>query len=129
MGQPVCADDTPSDIEHRQNAHDKGSCITFSPKGNVVATGGADGTVKIWDIASGGSRDKVFRSQKSAPSSLSFSTDGNLCAFSSTTKVDNFAIKLVSTTKKAPSYDHFTGHQDTVNQVHFIGTRSMISCS
>ena len=112
----IPADDTPEDIKHKQNAHGQGTCLAMSPMGNIVATGGADGQVKLWNLDKGtGTPEKIYRQLNSAPSSISFNLDGKLMAFSSTTKQDTFAIRLVSTTRKNASKELFTGHSDTVN--------------
>ena len=40
----------PSDAIHKVKAHDSGGqCIAFSPHGNMIASGGGDGFVKMWN--------------------------------------------------------------------------------
>ena len=47
------ADDTPDEVTHKVAVHDHaaggGTCLAFSNT-STVATGGADGYLKVWDI-------------------------------------------------------------------------------
>ncbi len=52
---------------------------TFSPDGRLIATGGADGTARIWDAATGKSRSEPLTAQGPVLA-LGFSPDGRFLA-------------------------------------------------
>jgi WD40 repeat protein len=49
--------------------------MRFSPNGKTLATGGDDGTVRVWDVASGQLRE-TFRGHEARVSGLRFNLDG-----------------------------------------------------
>ena len=53
--------------------------MTFSPNGKLLASGGCDGDIKIWDIAAGKVKT-VLKGHEWAVSSVAFSPDGKLLA-------------------------------------------------
>ena len=45
---------TPSYVSAKHFAHEKGAtCLAFNQMGNLLATGGGDAVIKIWDINKG----------------------------------------------------------------------------
>jgi WD40 repeat protein len=64
-----------------QTGHTGGqvNAVVFSPKGDLLASGGADGTIKIWNVAYGEQlRTLVGHTQN--VSSVAFSADGRVIA-------------------------------------------------
>jgi WD40 repeat protein len=53
--------------------------LAFSPEGRTLASGGFDGTVKLWDVGSGRQRT-ALRGHKDQVSALAFAPDGKVLA-------------------------------------------------
>ena len=58
--------------------------MAFSPDGNTLASGSVDNTVRLWDVASGTTKD-VLIAHTSDVESVAFSPDGSTLASSGTT--------------------------------------------
>lgn len=44
-------DSTPNRVDQKLHAHEKeATCVKFNVNGSLLATGGADSLVKIWDV-------------------------------------------------------------------------------
>jgi len=70
----------PSKIRHNLFAHSKEAmCLNYSCQGTNIATGGGDGTIKIWDVEQGKEYGSLAR-QKKAITCLKFSPDDQLLA-------------------------------------------------
>src|SRR5205807_1350037 len=52
----------------------------FSPRGGLVATGGDDGTVHLYDIATGRQAGRTLAGHAGVVASLAFTRDGSLLA-------------------------------------------------
>ncbi len=55
------------------------SAVVFSPRGNVLASRGWDGTVRVWETATGGERCRFSAPLPQSPA-IAFSPDGRLLA-------------------------------------------------
>ena len=104
-------DSPPSDVVNRFLAHEDGaSCVAFS---NNIATGGCDGTVKLWDL---GMQKELSTSKllRSPPSCISFTENGMLMAVATTGPKDNFNVKILPTGSRSimVGKTSFEGHLD-----------------
>ncbi|MDT5159121.1 MAG: eukaryotic-like serine/threonine-protein kinase [Acidobacteriota bacterium] len=61
-------------------AHEAPTAVAFSPDGHVLATGGYDGALKLWDANAGSPRKTLEYAANSVIVSIAFSPDGNLLA-------------------------------------------------
>jgi len=59
-----------------------GQAVVFSPDGRTLATGGRDGTVSLWEVATGALRRR-FHGHTAAVGRLAFSADGRTLASAS----------------------------------------------
>lgn len=101
------------------------SGVSFSPDGKIIASSGADRTIKLWQ-----SNGKLIRSfiesDEIATIDVSFSPDGGGKILASagadkTIKLWNLEGKLLKT---------FTGHQAAVNSINFsLDSKTLISAS
>jgi serine/threonine protein kinase/DNA-binding beta-propeller fold protein YncE len=61
-------------------AHEAPTAVAFSPDGHVLATGGYDGALKLWDVGAGAPRKTLEYDAGSVIVSIAFSPDGALLA-------------------------------------------------
>jgi autophagy-related protein 16-1 len=115
----------PSKTRHKLFAHAKEAlCLAYSTQGTALATGGGDGTVRIWDVEQGKELGNLTK-QKKAISALCFSPDDQFlvtCSIDRSIKVWKIQTLRESTT--------FSGHSDTINAVSFsYASKSLVTGS
>ena len=87
--------------------------VKYSPDGNMIATGNSDGTVHLWDVATGRLRS-ILRGHTGDVNSVAFSPDGNAIASAS----DDSTVRLWDMTTE-DSRHTLRGHTGVVNSVAF----------
>ncbi|KAE8353608.1 WD40-repeat-containing domain protein [Aspergillus coremiiformis] len=116
----------PDKINYKQKfllrGHLRGvSAVRFSPDSSMIASGGADGAVKVWDTLTG-KLVHTFEGHLAGISTISWSPDGAIIASGS----DDKTIRLwnVLTGKAHPI--PFVGHHNYVYQIAFSPKGNML---
>ena len=99
---------------NRLQGHDNGVLnVSFSPNGEVLASGGFDKTIKLWNLETGKEID-TLQGHNDWVASVSFSPDGKVLASGSVDKT----IKLWNL-ETGKEIDALEGHDDWVASVSF----------
>ena len=87
--------------------------VAFSPDGRVLATASSDGTIKLWEVLTGGLHS-IFRGYSGLVLNMAFSPDGRVLASAS-----NDGIVRLWEIATGGLYRILTGHSDSVLNVVF----------
>ncbi|KIK37359.1 hypothetical protein CY34DRAFT_810405, partial [Suillus luteus UH-Slu-Lm8-n1] len=105
------------------NGHTDGvRSVAFSPDGARIATGSDDGTVRLWDAATGQPVGEPLLGHTSSVTSVSFSPDGTRIVSGSLDET----VRLWDVATRQPIGEPLLGHTDSVNSVAFSPSGSRI---
>jgi WD40 repeat protein len=85
--------------------------LAFSPDGKILATGGQDAWIKLWDTATG--QEQASLPSKTHVTDLAFSPDGRILAAVN----ENESVSLWDVSGKSPQY--LAAHKDSVIKAAF----------
>ncbi len=106
---------------HTLNDHSKSvTSVTFSPDGQILASGSWDNSVKIWDVAKGNLLD-TFKQKRHPESvnSVAFSLDGKTLAIGTGNKAIIRNINKIWNKLRGEILETLTYHSKPVNSVAF----------
>ncbi len=89
--------------------------VAFSPDGGWLASGSADQTIRLWDMADPSAEPTVLRGHESLVRSVAFSPDGGWLASGS----DDQTIRLWDLSQPGAEPVVLRGHEDWVRSVAF----------
>jgi WD40 repeat protein len=99
------------------------SSLVFNPGGQILASGGPDEAIILWDVASGQPKDYLFTGHNNRLLSLAFSPDGQTLASGA---LDG-SITLWDVAQGQPRGQPFIGHEGAVWSVAFSPDGQMLA--
>ena len=87
----------------------------FSPAGNVLATGGDDYFLRLWDVSSGSHDNRAFKPFLCPISAVGWNPQGYMLAVAGTDQ----QIGLVRTRPSFGLVKKFSGHSECITALHF----------
>jgi WD40 domain-containing protein len=98
----------------RLTGHTSVGSVVFSPDGKLLASGGGDGTVRLWDVATRRPIGEPLTGHTDSVYSVVFSPDGRMLASGDG---DDHAVRLWDVPTRRPIGDPITAHTGMVSSV------------
>ncbi|XP_074032215.1 autophagy-related 16 [Leptinotarsa decemlineata] len=120
---PVCTSSLPSRINSRIDAHEgEVSAVKWSPLDKVLATGGADRKVKLWEVTKGSCESKgVLIGSNAGVMAIDFDSSGSLILAAS----NDYATRVWTVSDQRLRHT-LTGHSGKVMAAKFLGEASKV---
>jgi WD40 repeat protein len=102
------------------------SMLAFTPDGRILASGGLDRTIKLWDVAQG-RQQAAFTNYADGVANLRMSRDGNKLVFAATAGLQQLTVQETLTGKVL---DQLRGHTKPLSDAKFsLDGRVLLSSS